>query len=583
MPVLKGLPVSPGFASGCCSAYDFEIESTVQLPRRRIEESELQSERSRLNAALKKSRDELQHAERSATAEPIRHQSAGVLSAHATIAKEIAELVMRRIDEEFVNVELALDTVLADLTIRLQRLDNSILRQREQDVRDVERRMMRNLNVTAPWSQRPVPPGSVIVARELFPSDAIALAHSGVVGIVSEHGGAFSHTAIIARSLEIPAVTGISDVAGQIKAGMRVLVDGDSGTVVIEPSPADEQDFAARQLAYERHHVLAPDEQRLPCMTTDGTEVKLLANISQPEEVKQVLRHHLKGVGLFRTEFLFLQSHQRPSYQSQVDRYQNVANGMESFPLVIRTFDLGGDKIPPFLQREASDAHSSLHLRGLRFSLSEKKLLETQLRAILHVAETADVRILFPMVVGSNDFEQAVEAVHRVAKQSGTAKIPPLGAMIETPAALFALDEILDLADFAAIGTNDLTQYLLAADRDLVVGSDDCTALHPAVLRAIKQIVRVAQRLECPLCVCGEEAGDPSFACLLIGLGVDVLSISPPCSPEVQRAVRRLNRSQAETVAQAALAARSPRAVRELIRQWNPAAVQPGQDGTVDP
>ena len=582
MSIFNGFSISPGFASGVASIYDYEIERRLELPHRDIDHSEVELERDRLTAALEKSSAELRLATQSALDMPRLAESASVLSAHSSMATEIAALVRQQIGDEFVNVEQALDTVIGEWLIRLQRLDSSRLCQREQDIRDVGQRIMRNLTGAAPWSESPVPAGSVIVARELLPSDAIELAHFGVVAIVTERGGLYSHTAIVAQSLGIAAVSGIPDVTRQISPGMRVLVDGESGTATIAPSPANEEDFALRKRHYERFTAPRTNDERLPCATRDDIEISLVANIGQPEEVEQIAQHSLNGIGLFRTEFLFLESSERPDYDTQLDLYQSVANGLDGLPLVIRTFDLGGDKMPAFLLEDRSDTHSSLHLRGLRFSLAEGYLLETQLRAILQTAGTADVRILFPMVVGSHDFARAIEAVQRVADQLGLLRIPPIGAMLETPAALYALDEIFDLADFAAIGTNDLTQYMLAADRDLAEGSDECTATHPAVLRAIKQIAETAKLRGCPLCVCGEEAGDPKFACLLIGLGIEVLSLSPARARDVRRAIRQISRSQAEKVAEAALRCRSPHAVRKLLEKLEPVKPTPSPCGSID-
>ncbi len=232
---------------------------------------------------------------------------------------------------------------------------------------------------------------------------------------------------------------------------------------------------------------------------------------------------------------------------------------------MIRTFDLGGDKLPPFLSLEDADIRAGLHLRGLRFSLAEQSLLETQLAAIVQVAQTADVRILFPMVIGGHDFARACQAVDRAVAQLDVPHRPAIGAMIETPAALYCLDEILELADFIAIGTNDLTQFMLAADRDLSMGTDDCTAMHPALLRAIKQIVESACRWNRPVCVCGEEAGETGFAHLLIGLGVRELSVSPSREAAVRDAIRRIDTRRAAAIAERALQCRSPAEVRALL------------------
>jgi PAS domain S-box-containing protein len=400
-----------------------------------------------------------------------------------------------------------------------------------------------------------------------LPSETVELAKSGVVAIVVEHGGTFSHTAIVARSFGIPAISGIPAVTSQIQAGMQLLVDGESGTVTVAPTKSDEARFVKRKQEYESRATSIAVKEQLPCVTVDGVEISLLANIGLPEEVAGVSEHNLDGAGLFRTEFLFLEAHERPSFEVQCQMYGNMAKGLHDSPLVIRTFDLGGDKLPPFLLSEGSQTHASLHLRGLRFSLAEASLLDTQLRAILHVAQTSDVRILFPMVIGSHDLARAIAAVERVADQLGVLRRPPIGAMIETPAALYALDEILELADFVALGTNDLTQYMLAANRDLAEGTDDCTAMHPAVLRAIKQVVEAAEKRQCPVCVCGEEAGDADFACLLVGLGVRELSVSPARAANVRHALRHVGCDDVMEVAAQALRCRMPQQVRELLQQ----------------
>jgi phosphoenolpyruvate-protein kinase (PTS system EI component) len=344
-----------------------------------------------------------------------------------------------------------------------------------------------------------------------------------------------------------------------------LLVDGISGVVAIGPDESEEAAFSARQFEHERHISSLACEEIQPCVTQDGVKISLLGNVGLPDELDQIADHHLDGVGLFRTEFLFIDSHRRPGFDLQLKVYGDMANELADLPMAIRTFDLGGDKLPPFLVLDDLRNRSSLHLRGLRFSLSEKNLLDAQLRAIVQVAQTADVRVLFPMVIGSDDFAQASAAVDRAVQQLGVLRRPPVGAMIETPAALFALDEILQMADFVAIGTNDLTQYMLAADRDLSEGTDDCTAMHPAVLRAIKQVVQSSQRWNRPVCVCGEEAGETDFARLLVGLGVRELSLSPSRGAAVRHAIRGIDSLRAAEIAARALQCGSPSEVRELL------------------
>ncbi len=262
---------------------------------------------------------------------------------------------------------------------------------------------------------------------------------------------------------------------------------------------------------------------------------------------------------------LSLQSKVRPDIESQRQIYAQMAAGLGDRPLVIRTFDLGGEKLPPFLSHDSHIAPTSLNLRGLRFSLVEQDLFREQLTAIVQIAQTADVRILFPMVIRGYDFAQAIRIVEEVMNDCDALKRPQIGAMIETPAALFCLDEILELADFIAIGTNDLTPYLLAADRESSAENDQFTAMHPAVLRDINQIVVAAQRWDCPVCVCGEEAGEPEFAKLLIGLGVHELSLSVSRASTMQSAISKMDVAVARELAKRAMACRSPHEVRELL------------------
>lgn len=565
MAILEGSPVSPGFASGIAIVYDYEVERKVLLPDREIQHSDVRVECDRMDDALEQSKRDLKAAEQSASNDPKLADAAALLSAHAAMASEISASVKQQIGCDLINVEQALDSVIRDWISRLQKLDNEYLQQREQDIRDVGQRMTRALAGATPWNCESLPPGSVIVARELLPSEAVGLANSGVVAIVTEDGGNFSHTAIIARSLGIPVISGISNVTSRIPSGAKLLVDGLTGVVMIQPVESEEEAFSVRQLEHERQIASLLSEEKQPCVTLDGVKISLLANVGLPDELDQVAEHHLTGVGLLRTEFLFIGSHKRPSFDLQLKVYGEMASKLGGLPVVIRTFDLGGDKLPPFLALDELRNRSSLHLRGLQFSLSERHLLDAQLRAIVQVAQTTDVRILFPMVIGSHDFARACAAVDRAVRQLDVLRRPPVGAMIETPAALFALDEMIELADFIAIGTNDLTQYMLAADRELSRGTDDCTAIHPAVLRAIKQIIQACDRWNRPVCVCGEEAAEPDFARLLVGLGIRELSLSPSRAAATRQAIRRTDSRQAIELAERSLQCRSPGEVRALL------------------
>jgi len=395
---------------------------------------------------------------------------------------------------------------------------------------------------------------------------------------VTEFGGKLGHTAIIARSLDIPAISGILNVTQRITSGVTLLIDGETGIITAEPTEDQLTCFDARMVDAKRLAETADTDSVGQCQTLDGMEISLYGNVGLQADLDHVLRLGLAGVGLFRTEFLYLQSKIRPDTESQRRIYAEMAKRLGDRPLVIRTFDLGGDKLPPFLSLDQDVDPASLNLRGLRFSLVEKHLLRSQLTAIVQIAQEAEVKVLFPMVIGGDDFSQAIFVVEEVMKDCGALRRPQIGAMIETPAALFCLDEILELADFIAIGTNDLTQYLLAADRELSSESNSFTAMHPAVLRAIKQIVVAAERWHCPVSVCGEEAGEPEFAELLIGLGVRELSVSPSRERSMRTAISKMDQAVASELVKRALACRSTQELRELLLPANRVNLQAERD-----
>ena len=583
MQRLEGIPISPGYAEGVAVVYDYETDYRLEFPDRDIPASEIGAEHGRLDDAVEQSHRELQQAERSAIGPTGQTDSSAVLAAHTHLVHDIAARVKQYVGRELVNVEQSLDSVIGELVEQMCQLENDYLREREQDIRDVGRRMMRHLTGAPQFLQVPLPAGTVIVAHELLPSETIELSQAGLAAIVTEQGGKDSHTAILARSLGIPAVTGLFAVTSQIQAGAHLLVDGESGRVTIAPSASEVAEFTKSREDYQRSMVAIAATEILPCLTLDGTEISLLANIGRTEEVEKIGIHNLAGVGLFRTEFLFLESHERPSFQSQSEIYAQTAKALEDRPLVIRTFDLGGDKLPPFLASLPPGPHPSRNLRGLRFSLAERLLFETQLRAIVHVAQAADVRLLIPMVIGTDDFSRAATAVDEAVVELGVLRRPLLGAMIETPAALFALEEILELADFVSIGTNDLTQYMLATDRTASDLTGECTPWHPAVLKAIKRVVDAAAAKNCPVCVCGEEAGEPDFACLLVGLGVRELSMTPERAAVVRHAILKIDCPTAQELANQALRCATPKEVMQLFAQLHLTEVSPSEAGAVGP
>lgn len=564
MLCLKGVPISPGYAKGI--AVIFNAQATLHVPRYHIERGDVDGEIARFHEALGRSSHELRQLERRVLAE-IGKAHSSIFSSHLTLLrdKQFTEGVTRRIHAELINVEHALDQEIENLGKLLASVENEYLRERAQDIRDIGKRLQRQLADTNAGRLSHLPPGSIVVAQELLPSETIDLDRQHVVGIVTEEGGENSHASILARALGIPGVTGVADAVARIPPGGQVLVDGQSGHVTIMPNDAAASEFAVLKEHFEESATVALRAEHLDCVTLDGTHVSLLANINRVEETPQVGEHYLDGVGLFRTEFMYLDSLEPPSFDRQVEVYRQVIAGLGKRRLVIRTLDLGGDKLPAFVIPH-HEANPNLGSRGLRFSLDHLELFVTQLRAIVTAAAGHNVSVMFPMVMGEGDLQRGIEEFRAAAQESGIQAIPPLGAMIETPSALFALPEILRLVEFVSIGTNDLTQLMLAADRNASELADDYSVLHPSMLRAIRHVVQACNDAGREVCVCGESAGNAETAMLLIGLGIHQLSVSPVRAATVRSMVRSVEHKTLAQLAEEALAAPSVEHVRQLLQ-----------------
>ncbi len=417
MKQLSGKAVSPGYAKGTALVYS--QCRTDEVPRYKVTDADVAEEHRRFFEAVERSHRELKQLENRVLAELGEAQSA-IFAAHLGLLQDnhFAERIKARIQGDLVNVEHALDVEVADLCAMLASVENEYLRERAQDIRDVGRRVMRQLTAHDGGQYVDVPPQSVIVARELLPSETLDLDREHVAGIVTEEGGENSHAAILARALGIPAVTGIANATSNIPAGAQVLVDGESGIVSMMPSEAAMADFARLKSRYDDDTSAAVAAESLDCVTPDGTRVSLLANINRPHEASLVTAHHLDGIGLFRTEFMFVESTVAPSFERQVAAYRQIVEAIANRPAVIRTLDLGGDKMPAFLEPQR-EANPNLGSRGLRFSLAEQTLFQTQIRAIITASQGHEnVRLLLPMVLGAGDLAEAAELVRMMSCRS---------------------------------------------------------------------------------------------------------------------------------------------------------------------
>jgi phosphoenolpyruvate-protein phosphotransferase (PTS system enzyme I) len=484
-----------------------------------------------------------------------------------------------RIHREKINAAWALKNTLKDLQNSFAEIHDEYLRERSSDLEYVGKRILQNLVGTA-TRKKTVPEKVIIVAHDLSPADTTHLDLDKVIGFVTEIGGTTSHTAIMARALQIPAVVGLETVSKRIKDGETIVLDGGSGEVIINPSPALHKDYSERR----QQHLYSEKEllkyRPLLAETRDGYRVKLLANIEITEELPSLLHHGAEGIGLYRTEFLYLSHSNLPSEDDHFQTYRKVIEAISPNPTTIRTFDLGGDK---FLSRVpmAEEMNPALGLRAIRFCLREVEVFKTQLRAILRASALGKVRILFPMISGVQEIHQIREIMETVKDELRKKNIPfdknlEVGAMIEIPSAVVIADLLAKEVDFFSIGTNDLIQYLLAIDRVNEHVSYLYKPLHPAVLRIIKRTVEVAHAAGITVNMCGEMAGEPFYTPILLGFGIDELSMNALSLLRVKKMIRSANYSECQQLTEELLQFATPQEVethlqKELHRRFSEA------------
>ena len=544
---LRGIAVSPGFANGTVVVYRPPLLDDVE--RRPISSDEVESEFKRFAVALDRAAEELA-AVRQQVASDVGECEASIFDAHAAMLHDPA--LETHVHERLIQEEICAEAALADemkaFAAQLTASGNDYMRELAMDIRDVGNRLLRHLCMdTGKSPLAELSPDSVIFARDLMPSETVCMDRKNVSGIATESGGPTSHTAILARSLGIPAVTGLTGLLDAAEPGSICLLDGTRETLTLNPSDAQRRRFKGRRQEFEQSRELMRLMENKTCQLKNGTRIQLLANINQTSDVDLANEHNLDGIGLYRTELMYLSALRAPGQTTQTRHYSRAAAACGTKPVTIRTFDFAIDKHPPFL---SVDASAALELRGLRFALRQPRLFKSQLRAIIRSArDFPNIRILFPMVTGWWELNEALDMVKAISEEEKLEHAVPVGAMIETPAAIFALPEIIKLVDFISIGCNDLTQYVLAMERSSTSLSLHGNALHSSLLRAIQQITETAAAAECPVCVCGEAASDPLVAAIFVGLGIRELSVSPARAPVVRYALRHLSLSQAKRMA----------------------------------
>lgn len=567
-------------------------EAPTLIVTRRVEAGTEQVEANRLSDAIARSLKQLEklHARLTLLPEETQREIAPLLDAYRQMLgpSRLLRGAMRRIHEERLNAEAAVAEEAEALALRLRAQpgsasdteDAAAADRRAEEVREIGRRLVRNLTRAPFRSFVGLPPGAILVAEQLRPADAALIDPSRVAAVATDEGGEADHTAIMLRALGIPAVMGVPGVTEAVRAGAVAIVDGLAGTVVINPTAATLDAARRGMAAHARERQRFAQLRPLPAELASGEKIELQANLELPTEVSLIVQSGAAGIGLLRTEFLFINAEFLPDEVTQEAAYREVIEAMGADCTTIRVLDWGGEKQSEALGNAGftpggGDLNPALGLRGLRLLLLHPTVLETQFAAILRAATAGPVRVLLPMVTNLRELRAAREIYERVARQLRRKrvklpdKLPPLGVMIETPAAAISADALALEADFLCIGTNDLTMYTLAVDRASTLVSSLYDPLHPAVIRLIADTTAAALRLHRPVSLCGEMAGNPLVVPLLLGLGLRSFSMNASAVPRVKQAVRALSLDECRRFARRVSEETDPETVAKLMADFS--------------
>lgn len=567
--VIEGFAASPGVAHGKALVY---LQKQLDVPCYEIAESSIEAELDRFDRAILETRAEIT-AIRDKIASTLGEGEARIFDAHLLVLEDNAllEEVSSELQSTRMNIECCYNKVAQRYMSFFKSMEDEYLRERFADIQDVSRRLLHNLTGTTKISLQDLSGDSILISEDISPSDAADMARDKLLAFATDAGGKTSHSVIMARSLGIPAVVGAHDVTERIKTGDRLLVDGHEGLIVINPT--EERLYQYGKLASERKKrdeiiIKVIDK---PSVSKDGVPLALMANVEGAREMEQVLAMKADGVGLFRTEGIFLRHHGYPPESVQYDEYAAVAEAAGDNPVIIRTLDVGGDKT--IGDENVQDDNSFMGFRAIRFCLGNIDIFKTQLRAILRASVKGNVKIMYPMISGVGELRQAQEVLESVKEEFRGKQIAfdediEVGAMVEVPSAATIIDLIAKEVDFLSIGTNDLIQYLMAVDRLNDKVAHLYEPAHPAVLRTLKAIIDGGRAAGIPVSVCGEIASEPIFAALLLGMGASSLSMSATLLPEVKYFIQQVNQSDAAALADEVLALGDSKSTIDALRAF---------------
>jgi phosphoenolpyruvate-protein phosphotransferase (PTS system enzyme I) len=565
----KGLPISSGIAFGKVVLLD---RSRMIVERVQIDEYQIEKEKERFHQALRRSKAQLLTIRDKM--EPLEGgDHLQILNINIMMLEDeiLSEEVRNFIEAERVNAEWAVNTILSRKSEAFRKVEDHYMKERLADIYYFGERILRNLHGVS----EDIPDlgsDSILVAHDISAVDVVAFAKHHALGIATDTGASTSHSAIVAKSLGIPTVMGLEDITFRASPGDLIFIDGYKGVVVLDPDEKEKEEIRQRKSGYIALEKKLIEYAKLPGRTLDGREIKVNANIEITEELNQAICYGAEGIGMYRTEFLFTKSVYFPDEEEQYESYKKIISALSSPLVTIRTLDIGGDKFPPGME-PSMRLNPALGLRGIRFSLKDEGTFRTQIRAILRATDSRRVRILLPMISDITEITESKSIISEIAADLGKQDAWDIGVMIETPSAAVTALDISEVVDFLSIGTNDLIQYTLAVDRVNEHVSYLYTPFHPAVLRLIKGVIESAHQKGIPVSVCGEMASQLPCVPLLVGMGVDELSMNTHSIPRVKKLLSVITEKESREIADECLRLKTGAEIRDrvsksIIQKW---------------